>query len=372
MGIYERLGVRRVINARGSVSLLGGTHMRPEVRAAIEEARSFHVSVVELQARIHRRLAELTRNEAVAVTNGCASAVAYATWACMVRDDPGEVYGLPDTTHVQRREIIVQRSQYTPYVVNVRQTGARIVEVGDILGTHPEELRAAIGPETAGILYSAGDPYEKFALPLESVLEIAKRANVPVVVDAAELLPPPSNLWHFTQMGADLVTFSGGKGLRGPQDSGLLVGRAALVEVVQEMLSPQHGIARSMKMAKEDMVGLLRAVECMLADDQEAQYRELSGRAERVCDAVRGRPGVETWIVPTARYGQPLPRAVIKLDAGAGRTREALLEELANQDPSIELGRMDEDPNALYVNPFYLNAEEEAWVIRSLVQALGC
>ncbi len=370
MGVYERLGVRRVINARGSVSLLGGTHMRTEVREAIEEARRYHVSVVELQARIHERLAELTRNEAAAVTNGCASAIAYAVWACMVRSDPRGVYPLPDAAELQRREIIVQRSQYTPYIVNVRQTGAQIVEVGDILGTSPDELRSAIGTATAGILYSAGDVYEKHALPLVEVISIAQEMGVPVIVDAAELLPPPQNLWRFTHMGADVVAFSGGKGLRGPQDSGLLVGCQALLGVVHEMLSPRHGIARSMKMAKEDMVGLLRAVECMLSDDQEAETQELYARAQRICASVAGLPGIETWVVPTARYGQPLPRAVIRLGKDARIERERLLRELADREPSIELGRMDEDPSALYVNPFYLTLEEESWVLEALINTL--
>lgn len=369
--MFARLRVRTVINAYETLSSVGSTRIRPEALDAMNRAAGSFVFMTELQDRVGARIAELSRNESAAVTNGALAGMLLATAACLrSMNSPSErPIALPTGWH--RNRVIVQRCQYSPYVPNISQVGAEIVEVGYAQQNTPEYvLESAFDDATAAVFYTAGRPYERFAVPLDRVVAIAHAHDVPVIVDGAALLPPMENLWRFTGMGADLAVFSGGKGLRGPQDSGVVVGRRALVDEIHRMNSPRHGLGRALKTTKEDVVGFLVALESALEEDQAAAYVALQERAERVRAAFDGRPGIRTWILPDGRQGQPCPRTVVQLLPECSWTRSDFMRALADGDPAIIVGDLDEMQDAFYINPRSLTDAEEAVVGRRVVELL--
>jgi L-seryl-tRNA(Ser) seleniumtransferase len=268
MDIYEKLGVRTFINARGTLTRFGGAIMLPAVVDAMVAASKSSVYLGELQDVIGARIAAMTQNEAAMVTCGAAAGIVLAVSACMTGDDRKKMACLPDTNDMMN-EVIVQRHMRFDEDCALRQTGARIIEIAEAGSLGEAELAAAIGPRTAAIFTTPWIGSK--TIPLHRVVRLARQRNIPVIVDAAAELPPSENLWKFTKgMGADLAIFSGGKGLRGPQSSGLVVGTKQLIEAMKMQASPHCYIGRPMKVGKEEMVGLYAAVECLLAtSDQE-------------------------------------------------------------------------------------------------------
>jgi uncharacterized pyridoxal phosphate-dependent enzyme len=372
--VYARLGVRRVINAYETVSLFGGTRIHPEVWDAMAAARDGFVDLRELHAAVGRRLAELTRNEAAAVTNGASAGMVLAAVACAAHFDPSFVLQLtaPTVAERSRPRVVVQRAHVSPYVQNVRQAGVDLIEVGYTQNATPEaHLTVALAPPTVAVLYTAGRPYERDGIPLERVAELAHAQGVPVIVDAAALVPPAENLWRFTERGADLVVVSGGKGLQGPQDSGVVLGRADLVATIQAINAPIHGVGRAFKSTKEDVIGLLTAVELALEADEEARYAALLARAERVAEGLRGLPGLDVSVLPDGRQGQPCPRTLGLLGPEARVGRDELLKTLREGDPRIVLGPYEDDSSGFYVHPLGLTDEEGDVVVGRVREALG-
>lgn len=359
--VYARLGVRRVINAYETISMLGGTRIHPEVWAAMSAARDGFVDLRELHEAVGRRLATLTRNEAAAVTNGASAGMVLSAVSCATRVHPDFAQQLtaPAVAGRPRPRVVVQRVHMSPYVQNVQQAGVDLVEVGYAQNATPEaHLTVALAPPTVAVLYTAGRPYERDGILLERVVALAHAQGVPVIVDAAALVPPAENLWRFTERGADLVVVSGGKGLNGPQDSGLVVGRADLVATIQAVNAPIHGVGRAFKSTKEDVIGLLTAVELALAADEDARYAALLQRAERVADGLRGLPDLEVTVLPDGRQGQPCPRTLGRLGSGSRLGRDDLLRVLRDGDPRIVLGPYEDDAHAFYVHPLGLTDEE--------------
>ncbi len=370
--VYARLGVRRVINGYETVSIVGGTRIHPQVWEAMAAARDGFVDLRELHAAVGRRLAELTRNEAAAVTNGASAGMVLATVACAARFDPSFVLQLtaPADPGRSRPRVVVQRVHMSPYVQNVRQAGVDLLEVGYAQNATPEaHLSVALTPPTVAVLYTAGRPYERDGIPLERVVELAHAQGVPVIVDAAALVPPAENLWRFTERGADLVVVSGGKGLQGPQDSGVVLGRADLVATIQAINAPIHGVGRAFKSTKEDVIGLLTAVELAVAADEDARYAALLARAERVAEGLRGIQGLSVSVLPDGRQGQPCPRTLGLLGPEARVGRDDLLRVLREGDPRIVLGPYEDDPNGFYVHPLGL-ADGEGEVVVARVRGM--
>jgi uncharacterized pyridoxal phosphate-dependent enzyme len=268
MDIYEKLGVRPMINARGMKTRFGGAIMLPAVVDAMVAASRSSVYMTELQDVIGAKIAAMTGNEAAMVTGGAAAGIVLAIAACMTGDDREKMASLPDT-RLMKNEAIVQHNMRFDEDCALKQTGARIVEISKGGSAGVEELETAINARTAAIFMLSASGAG--TVPLSSVVPIARRHGVPVVVDDACGLPPAANLWkHTKEMGADLAIFSGGKGLRGPQSSGLVVGTKRLIEAMKMQASPHCYIGRAMKVGKEEMVGLYTAVECLLAaGDQE-------------------------------------------------------------------------------------------------------
>ena len=273
MGVYQKLGVKTKINAVGNGTAIGGSIMAPEVIAAMQEAGQNFINLNELLAKAGQYIADVVGVEACYITSGAAGGVLISTAACMTGKDWAKVHQLPDTKGM-KNEVIMQVMQRNYYELMVREAGAKLVEIGLANTTNSWHLEAALNEQTAAIIhFVAYSPPQD--LPLEDVIKIAHKRDVPVVVDAAAEFPTFSILRHYIDMGADLVIFSGGKGIRGPQSSGLILGRRDLIEACAMNGSPYHGVGRPCKVGKEEIVGLVTAIE--LFSDPEYERKELEG-----------------------------------------------------------------------------------------------
>ena len=285
--IYTRLGVPTTINALGTVTRLGGCIMPPEVVKAMEEAGQHFVPLGELHEKVGERLARLIGVEAATITSGAAGAITLGTAACVTRGDPAKIEQLPDTTGMPN-EVIIQKAHRKAYEAQVRVVGTKIVEVETVA-----QLEAAINAKTA-MLFFINTFNPRGLIDRRAWVEIGKKHGVPTFNDAAADVPPKERLSEYVEMGFDLVTFSGGKGLLGPQCSGLLLGRKDLVHAARRNGSPWSGIGRGMKVGKEEMIGLLAAVERYLKIDHQAERRLLESRVATIAASLSSIKGVET------------------------------------------------------------------------------
>lgn len=282
--IYTRLGVRPFINARGTWTYLSGSLELPEVRAAKQEAARHFVDIFELQRAAGKRLAELSGAESGMVTSGAAGAIASATAACMAGTDPAKIWQLPDTTGM-KNEVIMFGGR-SAFDSAARLAGAKLV-----VTRTTDELQAAINPNTAMIYTTI------LGERLQQAIAIAKNAKVPLLLDDAAGIPPIDNLRLYPKMGLDLFCFSGGKGLSGPQCSGLLLGRKDLIEAALANTSPWEGaVCRAMKVGKEEVMGCLAAVEAWTKMDLDALNREWNAKVKKIAALVETVPGVTTSI----------------------------------------------------------------------------
>jgi uncharacterized pyridoxal phosphate-dependent enzyme len=323
--VYTRLGVKTVINCRGTWTYLSGSLEFPEVRQAQLEASEYFVNMLDLQRAVGKRLAELTGAESGIITSGSAGAMAAATAACMAGSDDKYIWQLPDTTGLKHEVIMVGgRSAFDSAI---RLTGAKLV-----LTYSPEELASAINENTA-MIYTT-DLGEK----LQRVVAIAKEHKVPMLLDDAAGIPPADNARLYARMGIDMYCFSGGKGLCGPQCSGLLLGRKDLIESALLNSSPREGaVCRPMKVGKEEVIGCLTALETWLKIDEKKLYAEWNSRVDRIRKLVDTVPGVKTDIyVPDD--GNRYPTLKISWDQQAWRySINDCVAELRGGDPVIEV-----------------------------------
>jgi L-seryl-tRNA(Ser) seleniumtransferase len=323
--VYSRLGVKTVINCRGTWTYLSGSLEFPEVREAQAEAAQYFVNVLDLQRAIGRRLAELTGAESGMITSGAAGALAVATAGCMAGADDHYIWQLPDTTGL-KNEVIMAGGR-SAFDSAIRLTGAKLV-----LTYSPEELADAIHENTA-MIYTT-----HLGEALQRELAIAKDHKVPLLLDDAAGIPPVDNAKLYARMGIDLYTFSGGKGLRGPQCSGVLLGRKDLIDAAVMNSSPREGaVCRPMKVGKEEMVGCLTALETWLKLDGKKLYREWNERVDNIRKLVETVPGVETRIhIP--EDGNRYPTLRLSWDQQAwGFTTADCVRTLRQGDPVIEV-----------------------------------
>jgi uncharacterized pyridoxal phosphate-dependent enzyme len=361
LGVYEELDVVRLVNAEGRWTGLGGSVMRPEVVEAMRDGARSYVDIVALQRAVGEAIAKLTQNEAAYVTVGAAAGVAVATLACITRGDVHAIARLPDTADLPT-EIVIHTGHRFPFDLAVPLALGKIVQVGNAYRTGPEELEAVLSGETAAVLYVAGS-HVSGALPLSTTVEIAHSANVPVIVDAAAQLPPRSNLWHFSkELGADLVIFSGGKELRGPQASGLIVGKSEFIEACRAVGAPSPHYLRALKTGKEEIVGLYRAVQSYLDRDEDAWLASLEEAVQLWLAVASKLPGVTgTRIIPNID-GQPTPRARLAVDPSVAQVNAGELRNLLRAgSPSIAVGLDGEE--AILLTPDTLIEDSEADLI---------
>jgi uncharacterized pyridoxal phosphate-dependent enzyme len=323
--VYTRLGVKTVINCRGTWTYLSGSLEFPEVRQAQVEAAQHFVNMLELQRAVGRRLSELTGAEFGIITSGSAGAMAAATAGCMAGTDDKHIWQLPDTTGLKHEVIMVGgRSAFDSAI---RLTGAKLV-----LTYSPEELANAINENTA-MIYTT-DLGDK----LQNELSIAKEHKIPMLLDDAAGIPPADNAKLYARMGIDLYCFSGGKGLCGPQCSGLLLGRRDLIEAALLNSSPREGaVCRPMKVGKEEVIGCLTALETWLKIDEKKLYAEWNGRVDRIRKLVETVPGVKTETY-TPDDGNRYPTLRVSWDQQGWRyTISDCVQELRAGNPVIEV-----------------------------------
>jgi uncharacterized pyridoxal phosphate-dependent enzyme len=323
--VYTRLGVKTVINCRGTWTYLSGSLEFPEVRQAQAEAAQHFVNMLELQRGVGRRLSELTGAESGMITSGAAGAMAAATAGCMAGTNDKYIWQLPDTSGL-KHEVIMMGGR-SAFDSAIRLTGAKL-----ILAFSPEELVNAVNENTA-MIYTT-DLGEK----LQRELAIAKDRKAPLLLDDAAGIPPADNAKLYARMGIDLYAFSGGKGLCGPQCSGLLLGRRDLIDAALMNCSPREGsVCRAMKVGKEEIIGCLTALETWLNLDERQVYSEWNSRVDRIRKLAETVPGVKTEIyIP--QDGNRYPTLRISWDQSAwGFSTSECVRQLRENDPVIEV-----------------------------------
>ena len=375
--IYARLGVRPFINGRGTWTYLSGSLELPEVRAAMHAAAEHFVDIFELQHAAGRRLAELSGAESGMVTSGAAGAMAGATAACIAGSDPARIWQLPDTTGLKHE--VVMHGGRSAFDSAIRLAGGKLV-----LAREADDVRAAINDHTA-MIYTTS-----LGSTLEKLIVIAKETKVPLLLDDAAGIPPIENLKLYAKMGADLYCFSGGKGLCGPQCSGVLLGRKDLIEAAMLNTSPWEGaVCRAMKVGKEEVMGCLAAIEAWMNIDLNALNRQWNERAVRIQKLVATVPGVETKIeIP--EEGNRYPTLIVSWDEAAWRfsvadcdkkLREGAprIEVLTSNNPSLvpavhegyENPKAAKDPDHLEIVSMTLQPGEDLVVGRRLREILS-
>ena len=366
--IYERLGVAPIINAAGSITRLGGTRTRPETLDLMSRAARIMVNIDELNRAAGKELARLTGAEAGFVCSGAAGGLLLQAAACIAGNDPMKMRRLPDTEGM-KNEIVIHTMHRFPYDQAYRAAGAKMVEFGDYLFAHPWQLEGAINERTAAVAYLCAPFASNKVLPLNRVCEIAHARDVPVIVDAASMLPPRANLYRYLRDGADMVVYSGGKGVRGPQGSGILVGRADLIEAAAAQASPAQFLGRGMKVAKEEVIGLVASLAAFVEEDEVAEMAAYRAMAQKAVDALVELPGLRVTLEQDGT-NYLIPHAVIRFtDEWRGPSRDSIAAAMEHGSPQIHLHQLG-GPLELAVDPLNLTEEETEVVIRRLGEEL--
>jgi L-seryl-tRNA(Ser) seleniumtransferase len=353
--VYTSIGVRPLINARGTFTIISGSLMLPEVRAAIDAAAQQHVHLDELMAAIGARLAELTKAEWGMVSSGCSAGLTHATAACVAGGNPDLHVRIPNLSGFPKDEVIIPKHSRNVYDAAVRAVGVRVIEVGT-----GEELEAAFGPRTAMVYILAGPNADTGPLSTRAITSAARPRQVPVLVDAAaEILTVPN---VHLENGATLVGYSGGKCLRGPQSAGLLLGRKDLVQAAWVHSAPHHGFARAMKVGKEEAIGMLMAVEMWTRRDHKAEWSRWVSWLDDIARHVSRIDGVTTSVTETTELSNRTPSLTIRWDPRRlGITGAALARHLMDTEPRIATpGGRDRDGEAsISITPYQMSAGDE-------------
>ncbi|MFL5761311.1 MAG: aminotransferase class V-fold PLP-dependent enzyme [Thermomicrobiales bacterium] len=368
MTLLDELELKPVVNAAATLTRLGGSVMPAPVIDAMAEAAEAFVDLPEMHVAVGNRIAKLTNNEAAYVSSGAAAGILLSVATCIAGTDPDLINCFPYLKDVTKSEVIIHQSQRNGYDYAARLTGATVVEVD---GT-AESLRAAISERTACILWFAGAHFADHALSIEEVVDIGHSASVPVLVDAAAQIPAISNLWHFTRdVGADAAVFSGGKGLRGPQSSGLVLGKPWLIDGCRVHGSPNHSLGRPMKVGKEELAGMLAAVEWALAQDEEETIAGYEAMVQYWIDGLKDIPGIRVERGYPSEAGQPFGRAIIALEPGFRLTSEQMVNALWDGDPRIAVGFAGPDRQGIALNPQTVEPGEDEIILQRLREILA-
>ena len=363
-----------VIHASGTTTRYGGSRLRPEVLEAMREASQALVNIDELNEAAGAAIARMLGAEAAFVTAGASSGLVLQTAACIAGDDPARMARLPDSRGM-RNEIVIQRAHRFAYDQSYRVAGGALVEIGLARRTPPWELEEALTDRTAAVAYLVS-PFTSppGVLPLEQVIAIAHRRGVPVIVDAASMLPPRENLTKFLRLGADLVSLSGGKGIRGPQSTGILAGRRDLIRAAALNASPNQAVGRAAKTSKEEIVGLVTALELFMAEDEKAEMTRYHDVCASIVDGLGDIPGTRA-VVEHDAVNRVVPHAVLYFTPEwVGPTGTAVQEALAKGDPHIYVqqgahqgGYFDE----IAIDPINLAPGDEAIIVARLREELA-
>ncbi|MQG88959.1 MAG: aminotransferase class V-fold PLP-dependent enzyme [SAR202 cluster bacterium] len=352
--VYKKLGVKPIINAQSWVTALGGSIMRPEVLQAMDDAAGVFIDIKKLNLAAGEVVARACGAERGLVTGGCSAAQVLMVAACMTGTSELNAEQLPDTTGM-KNEILLYRGHRNRYDKAFITSGGRLVEFGGHDHVTPNDLENAIGDNTACVAFVIA-PFLPAGIGLAETIKIAHNHGVPVIVDAAAEVPPRANLTKFHEMGADLVAFSGGKGIGGPQSTGLLAGKAELMEaVVMNSLNLDSSVAaigRPMKVSKENIIGLVTALQIFTDSDEATEWQGWQSKADFIAKQLTGINGVRVEIEddPSERQG---PQPVLYFDDSySGPSISEIKQRLENGDPGIYVGVMGskEEINIVMVN----------------------
>jgi L-seryl-tRNA(Ser) seleniumtransferase len=357
MGIYEELGVTAYINANEWYTSQGGSMLPPPVIQAMAEASQRAVRLIELQTAIGEAIARLTQNEAACVTSSATAGIVLTVAAFMADLDPKKSERLPGTRGL-KKEVILQRCDRFGEDPAIRIPGARIIEIGHRHGATEQQLQEAITPRTAALFTT---PPREGMIPLDTLVRVARESGVGVIVDIAWSLPPKEHLWKFTRdLGADVVIVSGGKGLRGPQGTGLILGKREVVEACQGMVPPHCRIGRPMKVGREAMVGVYAAVRHFLNGGAEATQQMAATIAGELCDI----PGL------SVRVDVPASHVHAQWSPSRCRwTRDQIKERLLAEEPRILV--RNSGPNGIRISAGTLAEGQEKLVVQRLKEVLA-
>ena len=371
---YEKLGVTKIINAAGTYTVLTASTMPPQVQAAVARAARHPVRLLELQKAAGEYLAKQLRCEAAMVTAGDSSALTLGMAGCLTVANKIGILQIPNTVGSMKNEVIIQKGHRYGYDHALEVCGARFVEVETI-----EQYEAAFNERTVMAHYFNAS--ERGQIKHLDWLRVAHNHGIPCFNDAAADVPPISNLWKYTQMGFDIVTFSGGKGMRGPQNAGLLLGKKEIIAAAAKNNNPFDGVGRGMKVAKEQIVGMVAAVDWFLSQSDDAMQAEFRKRAERIAAQLKKIPSVETKIVVPETAANAIPHLLVRYDQGRVKiTPRDAAEELRKGTPSIELnpatgrkhggGGLPSDENTIVVGVWMLEPGEDLIVAHRIREVL--
>jgi L-seryl-tRNA(Ser) seleniumtransferase len=361
---YEELGVTTVINCEGTMTMLGGSILRPELEAVMAQAGRHFVSIPELEAAAGKRIAEMLKlpdGYTALVTSGAAAAIQSGLAGILTGDNEAFIRQLPDLTGL-KSEVIIQKSHRNPFDHQLRTTGVKLIEIET-----REQLRQAISPRTA-MMHFTNFANAAGQIKVDEWVKLAKEYKLPCMNDAAADTPPVSHLWDYTNMGYDLVTFSGGKAMRGPQCAGLLIGRKDLVVYALLNNSPHEDtLGRSSKVGKEEIIGMVKALELYLNEDHDALAAEWQKRLESISQQILKVPGVSTAFF-TPDIANHVPHMQITWDtAKISLTPKQASQFLRGSKPAIVMGAGEDRPG-LAMNSFMLQPGEDKIVADQLVR----
>jgi L-seryl-tRNA(Ser) seleniumtransferase len=377
---YDKLGVPKIINAAGTYTTLTAACMPPVVLAAVQKAALHPVRLRDLQEKSGEYIARRLQCEGAVVTSGAAGAITLATAACLQNANNNDPLSMPQAIDGMKNQVIVQRAHRYGYDHAIFLCGARITEVVTV---DDYKRACAAGNAVMTNFFNAAEEEDGEAgtaqIGREEWLRIAHEHNIPCHIDAAADMPPISNLWKYTGMGFDLVAFSGGKGIRGPQNAGLLLGKKHLTDLAQQNNNPEEGVGRGMKVAKEQIVGMVAAVDWVLSHTEESMQGDYQKRVDLIVAAMKGIPSVTTeTVVP--RIANHVPHLLIRFDPSVtGVTTTEIVTKLREGKPSIELNPNTGKPpnqgipsnaNTLVVGVWMLQPGEDAVVGRRIREAL--
>ena len=362
---YEELGVTTVINCEGTMTMLGGSFLRPELEEVMAMAGRHFVNIPELEVAAGKRITELlklTDGYTALVTSGAAAAIQSGLAGILTKDNEALIRQLPDLTGM-KSEVIIQKSHRNPFDHQLRSTGIKLIEIET-----RDELRQAVNDRTA-MMHFSNFANAAGQIKVDEWAKLAKQYNVPCMNDAAADTPPVSHLWDYTNMGYDLVTFSGGKAMRGPQCAGLLIGRKDLVAYALLNNSPHEDtLGRSQKVGKEEIVGMVKALELYLKEDHDALAREWQDRLERISHDLTKIPGVSTsFFVPD--IANHVPHMQITWDSRVSLEPKQISMSLRNSKPAIVIGGGEGRPG-LTMCSFMLQPGEDRIVAEQLCRIL--
>lgn len=359
---FEELGVRTFINAAGTYTALTASLMPKEVIESIHYAGHHYVNLDELQEKVGARIASMLRCEDALVSAGAFSAIVYATAAAMTGKDPEKIRALPDKLEGIKNEVIIQKAHRFGYDRAVRNCGGKLVEVET-----SRELEEAINENTA-MMFFFNAANERGKIKDEEFVALGKKHNIPTFNDCAADVPPVENLWKYTGMGFDMVAFSGGKGLEGPQSAGMLLGRKDLIEAARLHMPPRANLGRGMKVNKEEVLAMLIALELYLDKDHAKEWQKWEDQIAHIQKSIADIPGIKTEVfVPEIANHVPSLRIIFD-NSKVKHTPKEIKEALKFGKPAIEVANATED--ALHLTVWMMNKGEEKQVARRLAEEL--